>query len=49
MPFEAEGCERRAGMCVRGGLRAVFKVLITFMVMCSQEGHKCQHSPAMGI
>lgn len=31
------------------GLRAVFKVLITFMVTCSQEVHKCQHSFAMGI
>lgn len=28
------------------GLRAVFKVLITFTVMCSQEVRKCQHSPA---
>lgn len=26
------------------GLRAVFKVLITFTLMCSQEVHKCQHS-----
>lgn len=31
------------------GQGAVFKVLITFMVMCSQEVHKCQHATAMGI
>lgn len=29
-------------------LGAVFKVLITVMVMCSQEMHKCQHTLTMG-